>query len=166
MLSIYRIPDRFHKLAMTVFMVVIVTHLIEHLSQAYQLWGLGWERPRCMGFLGLWKPWLMRGEWLHYAHALFMLLGYALFLPMFWGTAARWWLIGFGLQFFHHFEHALLLGQAITGVYLFGGEVPTSIGQIWFPRLELHLFYVVITTIPMVVALYLHRFPNEQAKGV
>ena len=37
--------------------------------------------------------------------------------------------------------------------------MPTSIGQIWIPRIELHLFYNFIVFTPMVVAMYYHMYP-------
>jgi hypothetical protein len=156
---LYRFNGKWHKPAMIIFMVVIISHLSEHIIQAFQLWVLGWQRPQCLGLLGLWQPWLMKSEWLHYGHALFMLLGLAVFLPSFVGLAGTWWGIAFGLQFYHHIEHALLLGQAIIHKNLFDSPVPISIGQIWFPRLELHLFYNLIVLVPMLIAMYYHRFP-------
>jgi hypothetical protein len=40
--------------------------------------------------------------------------------------------------------------------------------QLFFPRVELHLFYNSIVFIPMVIAMYYHMFPseNEQEKMV
>ena len=64
-----------------------------------------------------------------------------------------------GIQFFHHIEHPLLQTQAILGHNLFGRPVPTSIVQLWVPRVELHLFYNTIVFIPMVIAMYYHMFP-------
>ena len=40
------------------------------------------------------------------------------------------------------------------------GPVPTSLVQMWVPRVELHLFYNTIVFIPMVVAMYYHMFPT------
>ena len=37
---------------------------------------------------------------------------------------------------------------------LFGAKVPTSILQLVFPRVELHLFYNVVVFIPMVIAMW------------
>jgi hypothetical protein len=68
-------------------------------------------------------------------------------------------MISFWIQFWHHIEHGLLFYQAMTGRYMFGGTVPTSIGQIWIPRVELHLFYNTVVFIPMVVAMYYHLYP-------
>jgi hypothetical protein len=65
----------------------------------------------------------------------------------------------FWIQFFHHIEHAILQLQALTGHHLFGRPVPTSIIQLWVPRVELHLFYNTIVFIPMVIAMYYHLFP-------
>ena len=49
--------------------------------------------------------------------------------------------------------------QAILGHNFFGRPVPTSIVQLWVPRVELHLFYNTIVFIPMVIAMYYHMFP-------
>ena len=54
------------------------------------------------------------------------------------------------IQFFHHIEHGLLQIQALIGHNLFDRPVPTSIVQLWVPRVELHLFYNTIVFIPMV----------------
>ena len=156
---VYTLNGRWHKRAMQIFMVIIIAHLAEHIFQAYQVYVLGWPRPSALGALGLFYPWLVHSEWLHYGHALFMLLGLALLRPAVVGQARVWWNIAFVLQFWHHFEHALLLGQAIIHENLFGSKVPTSVLQLWVPRLELHLFYNTIVFIPMVIALFYHRYP-------
>jgi hypothetical protein len=75
---------------MQIFMIVVALHFSEHLVQIWQLWVLGWPRPQCMGLLGLAYPWLMRSEWLHYGHALFMLIGFAVFRPSMVGKALIW----------------------------------------------------------------------------
>ena len=155
---LHTLNGRWHKSAMQVFMVIIIAHLLEHIFQAYQVYGLGWSRKDAHGALGLVYPWLVRSEWLHYGHALFMLLGVAALRPAIIGRARVWWDITFAIAFYHHFEHALLLGQALTHENLFGSPVPISIGQLWVPRLELHLFYNVLVLIPMLIALYYHRF--------
>jgi hypothetical protein len=67
---------------------------------------------------------------LHYGHALFMLIGFAVFRPSMVGKALIWWDIAFVLAFYHHFEHALLLGQRLFNQNLFNSPVPISIGQI------------------------------------
>jgi hypothetical protein len=68
-------------------------------------------------------------------------------------------MISFWIQFWHHIEHLLLISQYMTGHNLFGRPVPTSIIQLWIPRVELHLFYNAIVFIPMVIAMYYHLFP-------
>ena len=67
------------------------------------------------------------------------------------------------IQFFHHIEHGLLQIQALTGHNFFDRPVPTSLVQLWVPRVELHLFYNTIVFIPMVIAMYYHLFPTEPA---
>ena len=54
--------------------------------------------------------------------------------------------------------------QAILGHNLFGRPVPTSLVQLWVPRVELHLFYNTIVFIPMVIAMYYHMFPSSQVE--
>ena len=62
----------------------------------------------------------------------------------------RWWTIALAIQFFHHIEHLLLQAQYLLGHNLFDRPVPTSLVQLWVPRVELHLFYNTIVFIPMV----------------
>ena len=48
-----------HKRALNLFMFVVLAHWAEHLAQAYQIYLLGWPRPKAGGFLGLLYPWLV-----------------------------------------------------------------------------------------------------------
>jgi hypothetical protein len=41
--------------------------------------------------------------------------------------------------------------------------VPTSLVQLWVPRVELHLFYNAVVFLPMVVAMFHHMFPPDPA---
>jgi hypothetical protein len=140
-------------------MAIVIYHWAEHLIQAYQFWGLHWTRQQSMGLLGMYYPWLMKTEALHYGFALVMLIGLWGLRKGFTGTSYKWWMVSFWIQFYHHFEHAILFYQANTHHYWFGGKVPTSIGQIWIPRIELHLIYNTLVFIPMVAAMYYHVYP-------
>jgi hypothetical protein len=60
---------------MRLFIAICIAHFAEHFAQIIQLYVLDWSRPDCLGVLGLWQPWLIRSEWLHYLYALFMLIG-------------------------------------------------------------------------------------------
>ena len=153
--------EEHHRAALNVFMVVVIAHWAEHIAQAIQIWGLGWSRPEARGLLGLPFPWLISSEWLHYGFAIVMLAGLWLLRSGFTGTARTWWMVAFGIQFWHHIEHLLLLIQAQTGHFIAGRAVPTSLLQLYLPRVELHLFYNTIVFIPMVVAVYLHMRPRE-----
>jgi hypothetical protein len=113
--------------------------------------------------LGLWFPWLVSSEALHYGYAVVMLVAFILLRPGFTGPARTWWTIALGIQVWHHVEHLLLLGQAQTGLFLLGNEVPTSVAQLVVPRVQLHLFYNTIVFIPMIVAMVLHRRPSAPA---
>jgi hypothetical protein len=153
---------RHHRFALNVFMFIVLAHWLEHLVQAYQIWVLDKPRPQARGVLGQVFPWLVSSEWLHYGYAILMLIGLFLLRPGFVGRARTWWTVALVIQFWHHIEHLLLLIQAQTHTFYFGGTVPTSVAQAFFARVELHLFYNSLVFIPMVVAVYLHLRPNEQ----
>jgi hypothetical protein len=90
-----------------------------------------------------------------------MLVGLVLLRPAFVGEARLWWSISLAIQVWHHAEHALLFGQALLGANLFGAPVPTSVLQLFFPRVELHLVYNGLVTLPMLVAVLYHMgFPS------
>lgn len=76
---IYSLNGRYYERAINIFMLVVASHFLEHTTQMSQLYLLHWDRSHCLGFLGLIYPPLMTSEWLHYLHALFMLLGLAAF---------------------------------------------------------------------------------------
>lgn len=150
---------RWHKVALQSFMVIVLFHWLEHIVQAYQVFVLHWPRPMAMGLVGMFYPWLMKTEVLHYSFALVMLVGLWVLRRGFTGTSYKWWMVAFWIQFWHHFEHFILFYQAQTHRFWFGGTVPTSIGQIWIPRVELHLIYNALVFVPMVVAMYYHVYP-------
>jgi hypothetical protein len=158
------VNGRHHRAALTVFLFIVLAHWAEHLVQAYQIWVLGRPVPKSRGVLGQAFPWLVTEEWLHYGYALVMLIGLFLLLPGFKGRAKMWWTIALVIQFWHHIEHLLLFIQAQSGVNFFGQAVPTSILQLVFPRVELHLFYNSVVFIPMLIGMYLHVRPNQQER--
>jgi hypothetical protein len=142
-------------------MAIVLAHWGEHLVQAYQIYVMGWPRPKAGGILGLWYPWLISSEWLHYGYAVVMLIGIWVLRKGFTGLALKWWTVALVIQFWHHIEHLLLLGQAFFHHNLWGRPVPCSILQLICPRVELHLFYNAVVFIPMVIAMYYHMFPPE-----
>lgn len=155
-----------HELALRVFMAIVLAHWAEHLLQAFQIYALGWPVPDARGALGHFYPWLVKSELLHYAYALVMLAGLWILRTGFTGGRdRRWWMIAFWIQFFHHIEHGLLQAQAIFGQNLFDRPVPTSLVQLWVPRVELHLFYNTVVFIPMMIAMYHHMFPSADEGG-
>lgn len=157
-----RLNGPWHERGLQIFMVIVLAHWAEHLVQAFQIYVLGWPVPQSLGILGLFYPWLIRSEVLHYGYAIVMLIGIFMLRPGFTEhESRRWWTIALVIQFFHHFEHLLLFGQALTGHNLFDRPVPTSLIQLWVPRVELHLFYNTIVFIPMVIGMYYHMFPPQ-----
>jgi hypothetical protein len=154
-----------HKLGLGVFLVIVLAHWAEHIAQAIQIWVLGWPVPDSRGVLGVWFPWLVKSEAMHYGYAIIMLVALFALRGGFTGTARTWWTIALGIQFWHHIEHLLLLGQAVFGANLLGKPAPTSIAQLLIPRVELHLLYNSIVFIPMIVAMYMHRRPPAAARS-
>jgi hypothetical protein len=152
-----RLNGAWHRPALAVFLLIVLAHWAEHVAQAVQIYALNWSVPDARGVLGIWFPWLVKQEWLHYGYALVMLIGLWSLRHAFAGAARTWWLVALGIQIWHHFEHLLLLVQAQAGAYLFGKAAPTSIIQLLVPRVELHLFYNAAVFLPMVVGMYLHR---------
>jgi hypothetical protein len=151
------LDGRHHRLALSLFMLVVFAHWAENIAQAIQIWGLGWPVPQARGLLGLPFPWLISSEWLHYGYALVMLVALWVLRHGFAGRSRQWWTLALGIQFWHHLEHLLLFIQAQSGWRLAGQKVPTSVIQLLVPRVELHLFYNTIVTIPMIIAVVLHR---------
>jgi hypothetical protein len=155
-----------HELALRVFTVIVLAHWVEHLLQGFQIYALGWPVPDARGALGLFLPWLVKSEVLHYGYALVMLVGLWTLRSGFTGKVDRfWWMLAFWIQFFHHIEHGILQAQAILGQNLMGRPVPTSLVQLWVPRVELHLFYNTIVFIPMAIAMYYHLFPPAREES-
>lgn len=155
-----------HERTLYVYMAIVLLHWAEHLLQSYQVFVLGWSRPESGGLLGLWLPWLVKTELLHWGYAGFMLAGLIILRPGFAGLSRKWWTVSLVIQAWHLVEHTLLQGQAVVGQNLFGTQVPTSIAQLWVPRLELHLIYNAAVFIPMVIAMYFHLYPPRNEAPV
>jgi hypothetical protein len=156
-----KLNTSWHERGLQVFMVIVLAHWAEHLFQAYQIYVMGWPRPKANGLVGFFYPQLIKSETLHYGYALVMLICLWIFRKGFTGTSHTWWMVAFWIQFWHHIEHFLLIYQATTHHNFWGKPVPCSVLQLVFPRVELHLFYNSIVFIPMVVAMYYHVFPAQ-----
>jgi hypothetical protein len=156
-----KLNTTWHKRALQFFMVIVLAHWAEHLAQATQVFILGWPRPQSNGVLGLWFPWLVTSEALHYGYAIVMLVGLWTLRRGFTGTSRKWWTVALVIQFWHHIEHFVLQWQALSHHNWLGSPVPVSFLQMLFPksRVEIHLFYNAIVFVPMVVAMYYHMFP-------
>ena len=70
-----RLNGVWHKPALLTFTAIVLGHWAEHLTQAFQIYVLKWPLPKALGFLGLFYPWLVKSEVLHYVYALVMLVG-------------------------------------------------------------------------------------------
>lgn len=154
-----------HATALSVFLLVVVAHWLEHVVQSIQVYVFDKQPPAAKGVLGTAFPWLVTSETLHWGYAAFMVGGLFLLRPGFVGRARQWWNLALGIQVWHFCEHSLLLVQAHTGWHLNGEPVPTSVLQLVVPRLELHLFYNGIVFLPMVVAILLHRYSGAKDRA-
>jgi hypothetical protein len=67
----------------------------------------GWPRPQAGGVLGLWFPFLISSEILHYGYAIVMLIGIWMLRKGFTGLSRKWWTVALVIQFWHHIEHLL-----------------------------------------------------------
>jgi hypothetical protein len=94
--SLYDKPNGpWHRPALIVF---VLAHWAEHVSQAVQIWGLGWPRADARGILGIPFPWLVQSEWLHYGYAIAMLGGLWLLRKGFTGRSRTWWTAALVIQ--------------------------------------------------------------------
>lgn len=160
-----KLNTTWHERGLQAFMIIVLAHWGEHLFQAYQIYVMGWPRPKALGMLGLIWPGLIKSEELHYGYALVMLIGLWIFRKGFTGRSYTWWMVAFWIQFWHHIEHFLLIWQATFHHNFWGKPVPCSVLQLVFPRVELHLFYNSIVFIPMVIGMYYHMFPPKGEHG-
>jgi hypothetical protein len=162
-----KLNAQWHERALQIFMAIVLAHWAEHLAQAAQIYLMHWPRPKAGGVLGLWFPWLISSELMHYFYAIVMLVGIWVLRKGFTGTARTWWTVALVIQFWHHIEHLLLITQATMHHNFWNSPVPVSVLQLVFPRVELHLFYNTIVFVPMVIGMYYHMFPpaDERAQA-
>lgn len=151
-----QLNGRHHLTALMFFSVFVLAHWAEHATQAVQIWLFDTPLKEARGALGEFFPWLVTSEWMHYFYAIGMLIGFLVLRPGFTGAAKTWWTVALGVQAWHHVEHLLLLLQKLTDTTLGDSAVQTSIAQQWFPRVELHLFYNAVVTLPMLVAIFFY----------
>ena len=156
-----RLNTGWHRPVLVAFLAMVLAHLMEHAFQAVQIFLFGWARSESRGLAGEWFPWLVTSEWLHYIYAILTLAGLIVLLPGFVGRARLFWVVAIGTQFWHHFEHLLLLVQRLTEDPWFGERVPTSVVQLLVMRVELHLFYNAVVMVPIVIAAGYHFFPTD-----
>jgi hypothetical protein len=155
-----------HATILKSFVMIMVAHWLEHGVQAYQVYVLGYDRHHALGLLGQFFPWLMHSEWLHFGYAVLTWLGLVFLREGFSGCARAWWDVALIIQIWHLFEHTLLFVQAQGGFVLWGAHEPTSVLQLFFPRIELHLFYNSVVTIPVIAAMVASQMSQERVSNV
>lgn len=157
-----------NKLTIWAFALLMIAHWLEHAFQAWQVYVMHMPRACALGMLGMKYPWLIKTESLHFGFAVFTTIGLLMLWNLFTKSAdwmdnvnpviapptASWWKAATYISIWHLFEHTLLFAQALTHPW-FGKAVPTSIIQLVVPRIELHLFYNSLVTVPIAVAMIL-----------
>jgi hypothetical protein len=155
-----KLNRQWHAPALWIYMLIIVAHWLEHVLQIYQIYGLGWHPDKAGGILGVIYPSLVESETLHFVYDFIQWAGILVLLPGFRGRARTWWIVAMVAQTWHYIEHVLLMGQYLSGYYLFGAAKQISILQLWFPRAELHFSYNLMVFIPMVIAVHYYLQPK------
>jgi hypothetical protein len=67
-------------------------------AEAYQVYVLRWPRPQAGGVLGLFYPWLVSSELMHYGYAIVMLIGIWTLRAGFQEPHVKWWTIALVIQ--------------------------------------------------------------------
>jgi len=155
-----------HGMMLKLFVVIMIAHWMEHIVQAYQVYVMGYERHHAMGLLGQFYPWLVHSEWMHFGYAVLTALGLVILRGGFTGAARVWWDTAVIIQIWHLFEHTLLFVQAQGGFTLWGANEPTSVLQLFWPRIELHLFYNSVVTAPIVIAMVVSQRGRSRASQI
>jgi hypothetical protein len=148
------------------FVAIMIAHWLEHIVQAYQVYVMGYQRHQAMGLLGQVYPWLVHSEWMHFGYAVLTWLGLVILRDGVCGSARAWWDAAVIIQIWHLFEHTLLSVQAQGGFTLWGANEPTSVLQLFWPRIELHLFYNSVVTVPIVIAMIVSRRGHSPASNI
>ncbi len=140
------------------FMIVAGGHFAEHLVQLFQYTILKWPAREAGGVLGLWFPSLATSEYLHSTWNTLQFTGLILLYPLFLnkGKALLFWKLAIVAQAWHWLEHILLQVQYLTGYYLFHAVKQQSLLEVFFPRIELHFVYNLLSFTPTLIALLIY----------
>lgn len=125
---------------------IVYFHLFEHLTQMVQLHWLGWSRMDSLGILGLFYPFLVRSEILHYGFSLFMVI---FMIPLSYKN--EYYYTATILALLHHVEHFGLLMQYLFQDYWFNESRPMTFLEQFIPRIELHFIYNLIVLTPIII---------------
>lgn len=141
-------------------MLILFSHLGEHLLQCFEIYFLGWSPMKAGGLLGLLYPQLIHNETLHFSFALFHLIGLFWFAKLIKTEKSKWWWqLAIYIQLFHFTEHVQLLLQHLHNLNYGGGKMPATIIQVYtgIPRPLLHLLYNLVAMMPIIKSLNTQR---------
>ena len=152
-----RLNAQWHKPAVIALSLLVLAHWCILGIRAIDLYVMGRSVTDAESLLGV----VFSGV-ADYAYALLALIALWVLRPGFVGRSRLWWTAAFWIMAWVHLEYALLAYQIVAGRYLFGAAQPTCVLQLLglTRLLEVNLLYGALATAPMIVALYLHRFPR------
>jgi hypothetical protein len=149
---------------LALFYVLVVTqtgHLFEHVAQVTQIHVFHLAGASARGIFGT-----LDLEWVHFIWNSWVLLAVLLLLPRF--RTNPWLWATLGLSVWHEIEHLVVFFVYLTtgksgtpGLLARGGLIG---GGLPIPRPDLHFFYNLVETVPLVIGLVwqLHRAYDEQ----
>jgi hypothetical protein len=154
-----RLNAQWHKPAVLALSLLVLAHWCVLGIRAIEVYVMGRSVTDAESLLGV----VFSGV-VDYAYALLALIALWVLRLGFVGRSRLWWTATFWIMAWVYLEYALLAYQTVAGRNLFGAAQPTCVLQMLgiFGRLEVNLLYGVLATVPMIVALYLHRFPSKQ----
>lgn len=157
---------RWHRPALAVYALLVLTHFLEHVIQLAQVHLLRMAPREAGGLLGEAFPGLLTNELLHTAYNSLQLAGLILLLPGFrrHRRARTFWVAAIVVQSWHWLEHAFLQVQYATGYYFFGALKQMSVLERLFPRLELHFAYNLLVFVPTAIALVLYLASSRRRR--
>ncbi|OLC31093.1 MAG: hypothetical protein AUH31_03325 [Armatimonadetes bacterium 13_1_40CM_64_14] len=153
-----------HYRYLALFYVLAVTqtgHLFEHVAQVTQIHVFHLAGASARGIFGT-----LDLEWVHFIWNSWVLLAVLLLLPRF--RINPWLWATLGLSVWHEIEHLVVFFVYLTtgksgtpGLLARGGLIG---GGLPIPRPDLHFFYNLVETVPLVIGLVwqLHRAYDEQ----
>jgi hypothetical protein len=150
---------------LALFYVLVVTqtgHFLEHVTQMIQIHILSLSGPDARGIFGTFDI-----EWVHFVWNMWVLL--AVVVLLFRYPENKWLWLTAVLSTWHAIEHAYIfsvyLSTGLSGTPGLLAQGGTLFGGLPLTRPDLHFFYNLIETVPLITA-FLQQARAERPRGV